>query len=262
MCEAVKSQPDLNRSDTVWNDPPRVFSLAAGPVQVWRFSLELEAARAELLWPLLTEEEAVRARRFYFEKHRRRFLVGRAFLRLVLGRYLQREPQALRFTYGGHGKPAVEDAGDLHFNLSHSGEAGLLGVTRGREIGADIEEVRPRDSLMDIARRFFAPEEVATLSALAPAEQQLAFFLCWTRKEAFLKAGGEGLARPLDQFTVSLKPGEPARLTWVATDPAEAARWTLHSLTPGPNLVACVALRDHGWPMQCFDGKPVLDTQS
>jgi 4'-phosphopantetheinyl transferase len=243
----------------LWNDPPSDLSLTAGTAHVWRFSLERDPE--ERLWSLLAEDEVARARRFYFERHRRRFVVGRAFLRTVLGRYLRREPQALRFTYGVHGKPAVADPGDLHFNLSHSGEAGLLGVTRGQEIGVDLEVVRPRDNVMDLAQRFFAREEVAALAEVPPEEKQLAFFLCWTRKEAFLKAGGEGLARPLDQFTVTLTPGEPARLTWVATDPVEAARWTLRSLTPQSNLVACVALRAHGWSVLCWDGKKVLATQ-
>jgi 4'-phosphopantetheinyl transferase len=185
--------------------------------------------------------------------------VGRALLRTLLGRYFQRQPHLLRFQYGLHGKPTVEDGGDLHFNLSHSGEKALLGVTRDGEIGVDLEEVRPRDHLEELARRFFAPEEVAELARVAPADRQLAFFLCWTRKEAFLKAGGEGLARPLDQFTVSLKPGEAARLCSVASDIAEAARWTLCTLTPWENHVACVARRAHNWTLCCWDGKSALE---
>jgi 4'-phosphopantetheinyl transferase len=96
------------------------------------------------------------------------------------------------------------------------------------------------------------------LADVAAANKEREFFHCWTRKEAFLKAGGEGLARPLDEFTVSLRPGEPARLLAVESDAEEAPLWSLHSLTPWPDYVACVALRDHGWNLCCFDGKGVV----
>jgi len=238
-----------------------VLTLAQGEVHVWRFGLEPPDDCVQRLWTTLAVEERDRAARFHFERHRRRFVAGRGFLRAVLGRYLHQQPQRLRFRYGMHGKPAVEAAGDVHFNLSHSGDAALLGVTRGREIGVDLERVRPRDHLEELAQRFFAPGEVTALATVGAAEKELAFFSCWTRKEAFLKAGGEGLARPLDQFTVSLRPDEPAHLLAVEGDPEEASRWSLRTLTPWPGFVACLALRDHDWNLRCWDGKEVLSAE-
>jgi 4'-phosphopantetheinyl transferase len=222
---------------------------------VWRLALDLPADAVGRLWPTLAADECDRADRFHFAVHRQRYVAGRGFLRVVLAHYLGQDPAALRFCYGPHGKPALAEArGDLQFNLSHSGGGGLLGVTRGQEIGVDLEQVRPRGNLEELAQRFFAAGEVAALAAVDASERELAFYQCWTRKEAFIKAGGEGLARPLDQFTVSLGPGEPARLLAVAGDPEEASRWALHGLKPWPGFVACAALRGHGWAVRCWDG--------
>jgi 4'-phosphopantetheinyl transferase len=120
----------------------------------------------------------------------------------------------------------------LHFNLSHSHELGLLGVTRAREVGVDVEHLKPMDDLRAIAARFFAAAENASLLALPAAEHQGAFFRCWTRKEAFIKATGRGLAQPLDGFAVSLAADEPARFLDIAGDPDALARWTLYDLRP------------------------------
>jgi len=251
----VDSLEDNARSGSEWSAAPPTFAAAAEEVHAWRFRLDPPDDSVKRLEVTLADDERARAQRFYFERHRRRFIVGRGTLRAILGRYLHQKPESLRFGYGMHGKPAVEGSGDLHFNLSHSAEAGLLGVARGREIGVDLEQVRPREHLDELAQRFFAPSEVTDLEAVEAAAREQAFFNCWTRKEAFLKAGGEGLARPLDQFSVTLRPGEPARLLAVAGDPEEAARWALRTLTPWPGFVACVARRDHGWILRCWDGQ-------
>jgi len=249
---------DSASSGCEWSDAPPSLALAREEVHAWRFRLDAPDDCVQRLWPMLADDERERARRFYFERHRRRFILGRGVLRAILGSYLHLAPESLRFGYGMHGKPVVEAAGDLHFNLSHSADAALLGLTRGREIGVDLEQVRTREHLEELAQRFFAPSEVTALAAVDPAAKELAFFNCWTRKEAFLKAGGEGLARPLDQFSVSLRPGEPARLLAVAGDSDEAARWTLRPLTPWPGFVACVAIRDHGWDIRCWNGQAVV----
>jgi 4'-phosphopantetheinyl transferase len=251
----MASLADEGGSGIAWPAPPSELTLAPDAVHVWRLPLAQPDHCLERLRQTLTPDERGRAERFYFERHRQRFLAGRGLLRAILARYLHQPPETLRFAYGLHGKPTVEAGGDLHFNLSHSGDAGLLGITHGREIGVDLEQVRPRGNLEELAQRFFAPAEVAALAAVAPAEKTLAFFHGWTRKEAFLKAGGEGLSRLLDQFTVSLRPGEPARLLAVAGDREEASRWELRALTPWPDFVACVALREHDWRLCCWDGE-------
>jgi 4'-phosphopantetheinyl transferase len=209
------------------------------------------------LWSFLAEDERQRAERYVFEKDRRHFVVARGLLRVLLGRYLQQAPQQLCFTYGSHGKPALATAtrGELlHFNVSHSHGLALYAMTHGRELGVDVERIRPAVAQEMIAERFFSSHEVTILRALPIVLQGTAFFACWTRKEAFIKAKGDGLALPLDQFDVSLAPGEPAALLRTAWDPPEAARWTMQDLAPAPGYRAAVAVAGHDWRLVCWDG--------
>ena len=167
------------------------------------------------------------------------------------------DPQYLRFTYGPRGKPALAtDMGavSLRFNVSHSHGLALYAMTRGRELGVDVERIRPEIVQEQVAERFFSPREVTTLRALPVPLQATAFFACWTRKEAYIKATGEGLALPLDQFDVSLAPGEPAALLRTAWDPQEAPRWTMQDLDPAPGYRAAVAVAGHDWRLTCWDG--------
>ena len=206
---------------------------------------------------MLTVDERQRAERYIFERDRTHFVVARGLLRVLLGRYLRQEPQYLRFTYGPHGKPALATdtgGGALGFNVSHSHGLALYAVTRGREVGVDVERIRPEVAQEKIAERFFSPREVTVLRALPTPLQAAAFFACWTRKEAYIKAKGEGLALPLDQFDVSLAPGEPAALSHTAWDPQEAACWALQDLAPAPGYRAAVAGAGHDWHLTCWDG--------
>lgn len=219
-------------------------------VKAWCFRLDLGAEAHAGLAALLSPEERTRAARFYFERHRHQFTAARGRLRRLLGAELGVPPERLAFSYGPHGKPALAwPAGTgLYFNLSHAGEWALLASTRAGEIGVDIERARP--VLPGLAQRFFAPEEAAALAALPPAEQRAAFFRCWTRKEAYLKALGSGLARPLDGFVVSLARDEPARLLAVRGQPREPRRWRLEHFDPAPGYVAAIALRQPAWKLQ------------
>ncbi|MEP6707251.1 MAG: 4'-phosphopantetheinyl transferase superfamily protein [Pyrinomonadaceae bacterium] len=182
--------------------------------------------------------------------------MARGILRRLLGRYLEMEPDRLRFSYGPHGRPALvePDVGrGLCFNLSHSNGLALYAFTRHREIGIDIERVRPEMVNEQIAERFFAPEEVTSLRALRSDIQLEAFFHCWTRKEAFIKAGGEGLSLPLDRFVVSLRPGEPAAILSIEGDAETAALWSLREIRPGTGYVAALAVKGHGWRLKCWE---------
>ena len=184
-------------------------------------SLDLREPAVQHLWQLLAPDEQARAERFIFHKDRTHFVVARGLLRVLLGRYLQRHPQHLHFCYGPHGKPELApDMGDdtLCFNVSHAHGLALYAVTRQRDLGVDVEHVRPGFAEEHIAERFFSPREVAVLRALPVALQSTAFFACWTRKEAFIKARGDGLSLPLDQFDVAFAPGEPAALLYTAWD--------------------------------------------
>ena len=223
--------------------------LPADEVHVWTAPRDdAPDAEVEACRDLLTVEERRRADRFVAPLDRRRFAIGRGRLRTILGRYLDRAPAGLRFASNPHGKPGLEGTA-LRFNLTHSGTTMLVAITLGRELGVDIETIRPDFGGEAIARRFFAPGEVAALIGLPPAARTLAFFQGWTRKEAYIKAQGKGLAMPLDEFEVEIRPDHPARLIATRPDPAEAARWTLVELDAPPGAVAALCVRGGGWTL-------------
>ncbi len=240
-----------------WRPAPQTLTLNNDEVHVWRAPLDVPESHVRRLGPILAGDERQRAERYVFEKDQRHFVVARGLLRVLLGRYLAQDPQHLRFTYGPHGKPALstDTGGDiLRFNVSHSHGLALYAITRGRELGVDVERIRPAVAQETIAEHFFSPREVAALRALPLPLQATAFFACWSRKEAYIKAKGDGLALPLDQFDVSLAPGEPAALLRTAWDPQEAARWALQDLAPAPDYRAAVAVAGHDWRLACWDG--------
>ena len=197
----------------------------------------------------LSADEKERAARFYFQRDREHFIVARGALRAILGRYLQRDPTRVGFRYSPHGKPALamEAPGEgLRFNISHSHGLALCAVTRGREIGVDLERVRSIANLEQIAERFFSPGENAEPRALPARVKAEAFFNGWSRKEAYLKARGDGLSLSLDQFDVSLASGEPARLPRNQREPRDVGRWPLQELPPVFGYVAALAVEGHG----------------
>lgn len=238
-----------------WSPPPEPLILGSDEVHVWRAFLGLTASCVRSLQHTLSPDEQARAERFYFERDRERFIVARAVLRDILARYLKKKPGQLRFCYNPHGKPAL--AGQygreaLCFNVSHADGVALYAVTRVRELGVDLEHIRPDLADEQIARRFFSARELAELCALPAHLKPEAFFTCWTRKEAYVKAKGEGLSIPLDQFDVSLAKEEPAALLRTAWDPQEASRWSLQELTPGADYVAALAVEGHHWRLKCW----------
>ncbi len=235
-----------------WSPPPESPSLASDRVHVWRASLDVPAARVQSLQRSLAMEELGRAKRYHFQKDRDRFVVARGFLRAILSEYLRTEASQLRFRYNPHGKPELLDSQGLRFNVSHSDGLALYAVSRNREIGIDLERIRPELAGQDMAERFFSPWEVASLRSLPESMRADAFFACWTRKEAYLKAKGQGIALGLDQFDVSLTPGEPAALLSVVGHPEEAARWSLQELRPADGYMAAVAVEGHGWELRCW----------
>jgi 4'-phosphopantetheinyl transferase len=172
-------------------------------------------------------------------------------LRSILAHYLDCQPAQVRFVYAAHGKPMLAGATDLRFNLTHSHGLALLAVTRGREIGVDVEHIRDDIDREPLAERFFSPVEVAALRSLAVELRREAFYRCWTRKEAFIKAVGKGLALPLDRFDVTLGPDEPAALLATHYDPSEAMRWSMHNLTPGKGFAGALTVEGHSWRLWC-----------
>jgi 4'-phosphopantetheinyl transferase len=246
---------DMTSLERLWRPPPAELRLANAEVHVWRAALDPATSCVEHLQRTLSADESHRAARFHFPMDRRRFIVARGVLRDILGRYRGVQPSALGFRYSAYGKPALVDDADaegLRFNVSHSHEMALFAVTRGREVGVDIEYLRREIACEEIAEHFFSARERASLRALPAAMKPQAFFNCWTRKEAYIKAHGEGLSLPLDQFDVSLGPGEPVALLATRSDPREVLRWSLQALTPGPGYVAALAVEGQGCQLSCW----------
>ena len=223
-------------------------ALIDSSVTVWHVSLAEPPAVVARAAALLSADELARAARFHFDRDRKRFVLARAALRLILASRLNTKAETLRFVYSPAGKPSLAPetaaAGGelLAFNLSHSHELALVALAHGGEVGVDVEHHRPLPDLAAIARRFFSPREAECLLALPVDQQPAAFFRCWTRKEAYLKARGDGIAGGLDRFDVSFAPGEPPAVLRTLDDPAEAARWCLLDLIPGDNYAAAVAV--------------------
>ncbi len=216
------------------------------PVDLWIWSLDDPSALARVASHLDPEEHA-RAARFVHQLHRDRFIVGRGRLRETLSSYLGRTPAAIAFEYGENGKPFARAAGDLRFNLSHTEGLAVLGVARGVELGVDVESLRPVER--DLPDHYFSAPEREALAALPEHLWLAGFHRCWTRKEAMVKALGEGLSIPLDSFAVSLAPDAPARLLWRQDDPGAASRWALAHFDPEADAVGAVAAETRGEPL-------------
>jgi 4'-phosphopantetheinyl transferase len=239
---------------TDWRHPPKILMLAGDEVHVWRASLDLPVSSLLRLRQTLDAGELARARRFHFQEDRDHFIAAHGVTRSILARYLGTEPAALRFAQGPQRKPYLvmpPGQGRIHFNLTHSHELALLAVARDREVGIDIEYIRADVAAEPLAERFFSPQEVAALRALPASVQAEAFFDAWTCKEAYLKARGEGLTALLNQFAVSLVPGEPARLLWVQGDDRAASHWSLRRLDPGPGYAGALAAESGDWEIVC-----------
>lgn len=241
--------------DRLWYPPPTDLTLSSDEAHVWRASLDQPTSRLQSLQHTLAADELSRATRFRFQKDRHHFIIARGLLRAILSRYLDVEPSQLRFYYSDYGQSSLTPTpgqDTLRFSLSHSDGLALYAVTRGREIGVDLERVRPVAEAEQIAERFFSAQENAVFRTLPASLKYEAFFTCWTCKEAYIKARGKGLSLPLDQFDVSLVPGEPAMLLSTRGDPQEASRWSLRDLMPGPGYMAALAVEGHGWRLTCW----------
>jgi 4'-phosphopantetheinyl transferase len=202
---------------------------------------------------VLSAEEHARAGKFHFEADRKRHVIGRGMARLLLGHCLGAAAGHLRFEQNEFGKPFLSEDMAPRFNISHSGELILVALARRRAIGVDVERMRKDMAQAEIAKRFFSPRECVALASLAPERQCDAFFACWTRKEAYLKARGDGLSLPLDAFDVAFMPGEVPRLIETRHDRAEAHRWMFRAIDAGYGCKAALAAEGSGWTLQCWD---------
>ncbi|HEX9012321.1 MAG TPA: 4'-phosphopantetheinyl transferase superfamily protein [Anaerolineaceae bacterium] len=242
--------------NTPWLSPPFSLILSQDEVHVWRVPLDPPDEEAARFASLLAPDEAARAARYRYAELRREYVVGRGALRALLGAYLGAAPRQVALDYEDRGRPvlAANFAGSgLRFNLSNARDLALIAITRGRGVGVDLESDRRRIVLRDVAARFFAPAECERLFALPEDTQRQAFFDCWTRKEAYLKARGTGLSRPLDRFEVAFAPGQPAALLKDETDPGAPDRWSLTALEGLPGYTAALAVEAREFRLACFE---------
>jgi 4'-phosphopantetheinyl transferase len=238
-----------------WEPAPQRPQLHCEEVHVWRAELARPPVEVEALKGLLSEDELRRAGRFHFQHDRSNFIIARGTLREILSLYAGRPPKLLQFGYNAFGKPELIGAPcetRVRFNLSHAGGLALYAVAAGREVGVDIEVMREGVPCEELASSFFSRREAAALSALPVGDRTHAFFECWARKEAYIKARGVGLSLPLDSFEVAVVPGKPAALLATQEGEREAARLSLHDLAVHPGYAAAVAVEDDGWHLRCW----------
>jgi 4'-phosphopantetheinyl transferase len=233
---------------TIWKTPSLMTPLLRTDIHIWQAVLDLPIADIQMFKETLSMDEMKRANRFHFDKDRNRFIVRRGILRAILGRYLNVDPRQVQFCYGKKGKPMLSDTfgkEKICFNVSHSEGLALYAFTQDHEIGVDVERVRDIFGMDQIAERFFSVGENTIFSSLPAGKRKESFYNCWTRKEAFIKAIGEGLSFALNAFNVTLAPGEPAELLDIVGNPEEAAYWSVYTLSLAHDYVGAVAVKKH-----------------
>jgi len=248
--------------ECLWRSPLSVPKASSHEIHVWRIYLDLPADQIHQLEKILSPDEQLRANRFHFERHKRRFIVSRASLRKTLGYYLESDPSRLEFSYGPRGKPVLastNDARKLCFNMSHSNELALCVVTRNCSIGVDLEYIRPNPDVELLAKNFFFSREYEAISVFPPDRKQKEFFNLWTLKEAFLKATGEGL-RGLEHIEVSVSPWESQALLGINGTNQTTCRWSIVQLIPAQDYTAAIAVEGEDWRFHLWQYE--LDTYS
>lgn len=241
-----------------WSSVAQNPVLKSGEIHVWRALLSLEQSLLRHLESTLADDEKARAARFIFDRDRDHYIAARGILRDLLSGYIGCLAETIKFAYGPRGKPALADRDSkstVCFNLSHSHGLALMAVGAGREVGIDVELLRPEFAGEDIAKRYFSEREVRELTLLPVESRTEGFFRCWTRKEAYIKARGDGLHIPLDSFSVSLSPDRFPELS-----SADESRWKIESLIPSPQrepaYAAAVVAEGKEWASRHFEWKP------
>ena len=237
---------------TDWPLSSSAPKLSGGEVHIWRVGLDMPDGRWQTLTSLLSEDELAKAERFQFAKHRRRHTISHAALRILLGQYLARPPQGIDFSYNAHGKPRLAGEGQrIRFNLSHTEDIMLVAFVLDSEVGIDIEAVTRHVDYMGVGQRWFSALESRTLQSLPEQERVDAFFRAWCRKEAYIKARGEGMSHPLQRFSVALDKHGP-RLVEHLDDNRETSRWTFIDIDVAKNYRATVVAETANWQVDCY----------
>jgi 4'-phosphopantetheinyl transferase len=246
----------MNRHESQWRRSIPAELISSNEVHIWRAYLDLSRAQCESLLAILSVDELERASRFRFEKDQKRFIVARGMLRKILGHYLRKDPVQLRFDYAFHGKPVLAtNAGydHLDFNLSHSNAFAIYALTRGRNVGVDIECISEDVAIGQIAQRFFSPEEISSLASMDKARRSEVFFQYWARKEALLKAMGAGISFPMEQCDVSLLNGKFLSQIKLLGDHRACSYWYGQDLFPGNGYAAAIVVEGSDCNLSCWD---------
>lgn len=232
---------DLPGEPVFWTPPPPEIKLPSGEIHIWRVPLDRTGEELQDLFSLLSPDEQKRANRFLKEQHRDFFAVGRGRARQLLSLYTGEEALKIQFIYNPYGKPSLKDFPLLYFNLSHSQNLLLFAITTLGEIGIDIEFIRQDLDCMKLANRYFSPEELEELNLLPPSLRARGFFNGWSRKEAYIKARGKGLAIPLCDFSISLDPRAAPQIFRV--EEGNLKDWTLHAFEAAEGFASAVIVK-------------------
>ena len=228
-----------------WHHPPQKVSLFSNEIHLWRANLDLPSSMIKQLAYNLSKDEKTRANRFRFEQHRDRFIAGRGILRQLLANYLQMKSDLIIFEYSDRGKPQITSSlnkDSLQFNVSHSQDLALYGFNYQKNIGVDLEYIKDNIDYKQLAKRFFATEELQLINSYPAQEQKTIFFQLWTAKEAYLKATGDGLAESLDTIEFTLNNNYELNLVKIKQDRAAASHWLIDNFIPQDNFIATVAV--------------------
>ncbi len=218
------------------------MTIIGNEIHIYRSSLETTSDKIKDYESFLSADELYKANRYKFEKDRVHYITGRALLRNILSRYLNQFPGEIVFSYSDKGKPFIKDT-EVKFNLAHSGGRAVYAVANNIDIGIDIEFMRELPDALQIAKRFFSEKEVDEFSEIREVDIRTAFFNCWTRKEAFIKAVGEGLSYPLKDFSVTLKPGDKPEILWIKDKAEEVKYWSLINIDTDENYISSLAVK-------------------
>lgn|SRR5262245_30844667 len=238
------------------------FQLAADEVHTWSASLDIPSETSARLYATLAPDERQRSARFQFDRDRQRFIAARGVLRELLGCYLHTDPGDVSFVYNAFGKPDLSPrfGVQLKFNLSHAASLALVAIASASSVGVDLEYIRTQSDYAEIARRFFSAAEVDFLSGLRSETYAAGFLSCWTKKEAYVKARGQGLTIPVNDFSVPLTtdPARGCEDSFVAVlDGVSATRWSLYTFRPAPGYAGALAIEGTGWRVRhCYWTRP------
>lgn len=241
---------------TKWEPSASILRLGNHDLQVWRCYTDSSDLRVSRLIQLLSPDELIRAGRYVFERDRIQFVIARAFLRSVLGRYLLKSPKSLRFAYGPNGKPELSPnayESTLGFNLAHAGKLAVCAVCRSKEVGVDIESLKLPQNEISNWESVLAESEMNAINSLPSGDRATALLSCWTRKESFLKSTGDGLQIPLNSIEVSVNPTDLPRMLSICGSREEAENWFMEAFTSEHGYVGAVVARGKDWNVQYRD---------